>query len=164
MPSARTRLQRARFKCVKCMKIVILLTVLALIAYLLWPRSNYSEVGRIIDLPKYFNLLQNSSPSFETLIISIKASDDFVQFSRDGKNVEMDFPLVTPQQKALELKFRAVCKKQNLDIREVIGSDESLFLDADLPKATRDRANIVKNILTDVFDITESEKLKFTFY
>lgn len=155
---------------VKCMKALFLIIVLVVVAYWFWPRSNYAGVeemskdGQLIDLPKYFNLYQSAASPYEMLIISAKGSEEFVQFSREGSNVEIDFPLVTENQKSLESKFRKTCERQGLEIREVFGSDDTLFLDADLPPSTEERAKIIKNILIDVFDITESEKLQFTYF
>jgi len=145
------------------MKIIALGAFLVLLAYWFWPRTNYSESGLLADLPKQFDLLQNSTSSFETLVISVNSTSEFVQFSKYGKNIELDFPLVTDNQKILEPKFREVCKVHALEIRDSEGSDGSRFLDVDLPQGTEKRATIVKNILTDVFDVTERAKLKFTF-
>jgi len=146
------------------MKIAALVIVLILLAYFVWPRSNYSETGQVSELSKYFDLLQNSTPSYNTLIISAETTKDFLQFSRYENNIELDFPLVTEKQKALEMKFREACERLSLTVRETSGTDGARFLDVDLPSDISERVKITEKILTDVFGINENGELKFTFH
>ncbi len=143
---------------------IITITVIAVLAYLVLPRKKFVTSGKFIDLAKQFNLLLNSKPSFTSLTITIKGKEDFIQFSKNGRKIEMDFPLVTENQINNGIKYREICSDLGIEVRETAGSDGSLFLDADLSSNDEVLAETTKKILNSVFGATDETKLKYSFF
>lgn len=142
---------------------IIIIVVIVLLIYIFIPRKKIISNGKFVDVVDKFNVLLNSQPSVTSLIITIKGKEDFIQFSRDSKKVEMDYPLVTERQKNNENKYKDICSQIGLELRETTGSDGSLFLDADVSSEPEVLAAITKKIFSSVFGATDDTKLKYSF-
>ena len=142
---------------------IFTIAVIAFVVYLLLPSKRIVSNGKLIDLPNKFNVLLNSTPSVSSLIIAIKGKNDFIQFSKGEKYVEMDYPVITESHIENEEKYRAICSKLGLILRETTGSDGSLFLDADVTPDVELLADTSKEILCAVFGAKDDTKLKYSF-
>ena len=142
---------------------IIVIAVIAVLAYLVMPRKKFVASGKLVDLAKQFNVFINSKPSFTSLIITIKGKEYFIQFSKHGREIEMDYPLVTENQISKENKYREICSDLGIEIRETTGSDGSLFLDSGLSSNHEILAETAKKILSSVFGATDDTKLKYSF-
>ena len=95
------------------------------------------------------------------LIVAIPGTPDFVQMSGYRGTAELDFPQITDRQKALRPKVESVCRGLGLTVRVTSGSDGSEFLDYELPSDASRIAEMLKIILTEVFEASEATQLEF---
>ena len=96
------------------------------------------------------------------LIVAISGSPDFVQVAGyRGSGALLDFPQITDRQKQLRPKIEEVCEKLGLIMNVTRSPDGSEFLDADLPSNAEEVAGILKRILAEVYDASESSELEF---
>ena len=95
--------------------------------------------------------LKSSSNPDSFLIVADPETNDFVQFSASAGAIEIDFPLVTPRQQALESRVRGILEANNLKPRISTGADGSRFLDADSTRSPEETAEIVRAIFRDAF-------------
>ncbi len=141
---------------------VLVILGIAVLIYLYIPRSRLIERGYFKDLPGKFNVLLNSKPEITKVVVAIHGQEDFIQFSRHGKKVEMDYPAITPRQIELSNKYREICSNSDIEVRETKGSDGALFLDANVPSDAEELARITKMVLVGLFGANDGTKLKFT--
>jgi hypothetical protein len=118
-------------------------------------------IGTMKDIENKINLLMNSSNERSFLVIEISGTGDFIQFSGDKNGVQIDFPLLTENQKRMESKFRGIAKDQSLTVIENRGTDGNKFLDIDLNGAPADISKKIKSFLEKLFEVDENTELKF---
>ncbi len=148
------------------MKIIIITLfiggLIGVIAYLFMPRSKLVILGDFSSLTQRFKELTKGSPEIGALIIAINGKEDFIQFSRDGTSIQLDYPLISSRQKELEQKYRAICKDLDLELQTSTGSDGSRFLDAAVPSEPTKLSHLSKTILERLYEANDATKLKFT--
>jgi hypothetical protein len=117
--------------------------------------------GTVADTATHLQRLLDA-PSDAFLIIEL-AEDrgSFVQFTAGPNEIQIDYPLLYPEQVAREEAFRRVYAAAGLSPYETRVSDEDRFLDCDLPRDAVAAAIVVDRILTSVFGVTRSTELRF---
>lgn len=79
--------------------------------------------GRLREIEYYIHNLMSGDNDTAFLVIEISGTEDFIQFLKDEKGVQLDFPLVTDRQKQLEERVRQEALEQNLELLENNGTD-----------------------------------------
>jgi hypothetical protein len=87
------------------MKIFLIITVLVVfifIGFLLFYRQDDTTVlvGTIKDLESSIEKMMISTKEDAFVIATIYGTDDFIQFSGNAKNVQLDFPQITDRQRS----------------------------------------------------------------
>ncbi len=138
------------------MKIIVtLITLLSiLILYLLFKNPEQKPIlGNLRDFDKMINNLIESKNQESFLIIQISNSTNFIQFKyyeEDG--LEIDFPLVTNEQKENKDRIIKYCDDKRLNYKINKGSDEiSEFIDIYVKSDTEAQIKIVKQIFKDIY-------------
>ncbi len=104
-----------------------------------------------------------STNEYSFLIIKIQGTYDFIQFTGDTKGVQLNFPLITEEQKQHEAAFNNVSKKLNLKVIENKGSDGSRFLDIDINGNANEISNTIKSFIKNLFNVDQSTSLEFEY-
>jgi hypothetical protein len=141
--------------------IVILIALgMLLLAWVVWPRRSHHIRGTTAELePRIARLMQSASQTL--LIVHVPHTEDFLQLSATPKSAQIDFPLITDRQRALEPKIREAAAALHLNFHETRGSDGSRFLDCDFSGSPREIAHTCRQLLTRVFGISEDAPLTF---
>lgn len=121
----------------------------------------HSEVGHIYNLTEYISRLMRSTNEYAFLIVTVAHSDDFMQLTGDASGVHLDFPLITPRQRSLEEKIRAVCVKEGLAIEENWGSDGARFIDIYINGDAHGVAASCSKIMRGVFSVSGTSELVY---
>lgn len=111
------------------------------------------------DLESAVSGLLASSAEDAFLIITISDSPDFVQMAGNGGTAELDFPQITDRQKQLRPKIEEVCADLGLVLRVIRSPNGMEFLDFDLPSDAGKIAQILRRILSDVYEAVETTEL-----
>jgi hypothetical protein len=119
-----------------------------------------SEVGTWGDVETYVERLV-AADGHAILVIEVMDSEKFIQFSADSGVVQMDFPLVTPEQQAREERIRGFFAQRELSLVENIRTDGSRFLDCDLAAGPDVIARLTHEVLREIFDVSEDVQLRF---
>ena len=148
------------------MKIFIVIIAIIILGVFLLMRSKQNQEipkiqGSLKDIEENLSKLMVSNNDHAFLIVEVFGTEDFIQFSRDHKGVQLDFPLVTDRQKKMEEKIRQSAKNQNIAIIENKGSDGSRFLDIDIDGSPSEIAEISKGLLKNIYGVNESTTLMF---
>lgn len=114
-----------------------------------------------LSLSSYVQGLMNAPNQDGVLIISISGTSNFVQFTGGFKGVQMDFPLVTSEQKEFRSSVERVAGSMNLSSVINIGTDGSEFLDFDLHGSPAEVSNLVETFLEKLHGEAVMEKLHF---
>lgn len=142
--------------------LVILLVAIGmlLLAWVLWPRRVHKITGNPSELePRIARLMQSHSQTF--LIVRIAGTDDFLQLTAARNGAQIDFPMITDRQRALESKVREAAAELQLSFRETKGTDGSRFLDCDFQGTSHDVTLTCRRLLTRVFGATDDAGLVF---
>lgn len=148
------------------LKIGILLIVLVavVIYFVIRPTTNSPVQGLTIDIENYINGLVGVPNEDGVLIITISGTSKFVQFNGGGYGVQMDFPLVTQEQKSMRASIEAVGKEMDLVAIINLGTDGSEFIDFDLDGSPSEISNIVESFMAKLYGTNESTQLEFVKY
>ena len=131
-----------------------------LLAWVIWPRRTHRIRGTTAELePRIARLMQSATQTF--LIVQVARTKDFLQLTATSDSAQIDFPLITERQRALEPRIREAAAELRLDFHETQGSDGSCFLDCDFRGTPSDIAQACRQLLTRVFGISENAKLVF---
>ena len=95
------------------------------------------------------------------LIITVKRTGDFVQFTGHPAGVQLDFPVITMPQKILEPEFHDTAKKLGLTVVESKGSDGSRFLDIGIEGSPSEVAQVVSAFLAEFLQVRGDSDLEF---
>jgi len=125
------------------------------------PKTMSTTAGTVADIETHMRRLLKATNPHAFLVISVAGSHHFLQFSASSAAIEVDFPLVTAEQQALEEAFRKFCRAPDMSLRESSGSDGSRFLDCDLPRDAHRAAEIAGQALRDLFGMDDSAGLTF---
>jgi hypothetical protein len=85
----------------------------------------------------------------------------FVQFAGGAGGVELDFPLVTAEQRLRAPVFRTFLAERALTARVSEGKNGEVFLDVDLPGDPVRVAQVAHDLLTGVWEVDPAAKLTF---
>jgi hypothetical protein len=131
-----------------------------LLAWLFWPRKMHRIRGPAAELESRISHLMRSGPQ-TFLIVKIASTKDFLQLSATPESAEIDFPLITDRQRALEQRIREATAELGLACRETLSSDGSRFLDCDVTGTAADVARACRELLQRVFGVTEDATLAY---
>ena len=95
------------------------------------------------------------------LIVHVVGTKDFLQLTAAPDSAEIDFPLITERQQALETQIRATAAEMRLDVRETRGSDGSRFLDCDISGTPAEIASGCRKFLQRVFGARDDARLLY---
>ena len=138
-----------------------LLTILTVLVTGCGPGTMSGSRGTSADVRRHLQRLVNAQDQRAFLIISVEGTPHFLQFSANTSGIEMDFPLVTSEQRDREARFRELCSAESLPLRETRGSDGTPFLDCDLPRDAAQASEIVRRALEGLFGVSDSASLRF---
>jgi hypothetical protein len=120
-----------------------------------------SMPGTFADLERQVDRLLRATDPHAFLVIELQGTPHFLQFSASSEGIELDYPLVTEEQKKREGALRTVCSGAGLRLRESTGSDGTRFLDCDLPRDAKVAAAAVRRALELMFGASPDTQLLF---
>ncbi len=152
--------------CEKNMKmflIIILLIFFIFIAFLFFYRPDNTTVliGTIKDLKSTLENLMLSTKEDAFVIATINGTSDFVQFSGNTKNVQLDFPLITDRQKSMEARFRTTAREMNLKVIENRGTGGEVFLDIDLKGTAAEISVVAQSFMKRFLGINQDTRMEY---
>jgi hypothetical protein len=115
-----------------------------------------------VDLVSAFRGLAESRASDAFLVVTVRATGDFIQFTAAAGAVQLDFPLITPRQRQLQRKLEEACAELGLTRTVNSGTDGSRFLDYDIDGAPEEIAETVRALLRRVFAVNSELELSLT--
>jgi hypothetical protein len=121
-----------------------------------------SDRGTIADVERHLERLLKASDPHAYLIIEVRGTPHFLQFTASPHAIELDYPLASEEQRGRERAVRTFCSGAGLRLRETEGSDGTRFLDCDLPHDAAAAAGTVQGALRDLFGATSATQLLFT--
>jgi hypothetical protein len=147
------------------MKILIIIFALVLVSLAIFllssrPNDTATSVGSIDDIESNIEKMMRSSKQDAFLIVTVYGTSDFIQFTGDAKSVQLDFPLVTDEQKSMETAFRSVAKELNLNTVENRAGDE-IFLDIDIKGTAAEISIIAKALIIKLFMVNQNTKIEY---
>jgi hypothetical protein len=150
------------------LNIVIVIIIALIVFYFLFIRNSKNNksgtaYGNYYDIQNYIEQLVISEESDAFIIITIKGTNDFLQLTGNTSEIQIDFPLITKQQKQNEDKIILAAKKLNLDYIYNTGSDGSKFLDFNIKNNVSNISQVTKNLLIEVFKVDENTVLEFEY-
>lgn len=122
--------------------------------------SSYDVTGGFADLLTHATRLARS-PGAGTLVIGVVNATPFLQFAGGAGGIEMDFPVITAEQRERAPAFRLFLKERGLTARVTEGKNGEVFLDVDLPGDPVRVAQLARDLLIDVWEIAPSAALTF---
>jgi hypothetical protein len=130
------------------------------------------EVEKIMNIPNitgwlreieyYIHKLMSGDNDTAFLVIEIAGTEDFIQFLKNEKGVQLDFPLITDRQKQLEERVRQEAFEQNLELLENNGTDGMPFLTIFLIPVngtSLEVAQSIENLLINIFGVNANTML-----
>ena len=120
-----------------------------------------SNSGFVFEIPLYIERLMRSENKHAFLTIQVARSGDFFQLTGDKNAVQLDFPMITPRQRAYESKIRKAVASANLAVCENYGTDGARFLDIDVEGSSQMVAAVCSKILREVFNVAADTTLLF---
>ena len=120
-----------------------------------------SMTGVSSDMVTAINRLLEAEASDAFLVVSIRSTGDFIQFTAIPGTVQMDFPLITRRQQELRSKFEEACSALGLVQSVNSGSDGADFLDYDISGSPESIASAVREVLRGVFGVESDSELAF---
>ena len=116
--------------------------------------------GRLGDSPRYFKGLLKKAPlDGAFLVMTVKGTEQFLQFRNTANGFEVYFPLVTERQQSDTEKFRSACAELGLDVKD---NDASLNTYVKVPP--EEMARIVTRLFQMMYATTERTPLEFEWY
>ena len=91
------------------------------------------------------------------LVVTVRATGDFVQFTAVPGKVQVDFPQVTQRQRQLRPKVEETCRELGL----ALSTDGSEFLDYEISGSAESIATIVRELFRGVFGVASDRELLF---
>ena len=147
----------------KIVLIIIVLVVIILIAFLFLYRPDDTKVlvGTIKDLESGIEKMMLSSKKDSFVIATVHGTHDFIQFSGNTKNVQIDFPQITDRQKSMGVRFRTIAKEMNLKVIENRGTGDELFLDIDLKGTATEISGVAGTFMERFLGISQDTKVEY---
>ena len=98
------------------------------------------------------------------IILDVIGTDDFLQFTSSGNEVELDMPLKTPRQWELEPHLRSILMARDITPYETAGSyGDDKFLDAVLGGGPERIADEVSKIMQELFSLHPDEEVRLKY-
>ena len=113
------------------------------------------------SLEAHMEGLMASTRGDSFLIVTVKGTEDFIQFTGHPGGVQLDFPVITNPQKILEPRFYETAKKLGLAVVENPGSGGSRFLDIDIKGSPSEVAQVTRAFLAEFLNVTDDSALEF---
>ena len=113
------------------------------------------EIGSINQLESLVTRLVNSRAEFSYLVIKPEGAAAFIQLTASDEGAQIDFPLVTDEQKALGSVVEEVAMKNALVVYETISTDGSKFLDIDVNGGPNQITETVQILVKGVFSSSD---------
>lgn len=120
--------------------------------------------GTLSELGAYIGPLMRADRAPAFLIVTVKDTEDFVQFTASTDSVQFDLPLLSDRQKSFEDKLRKLCADHGLSPFSTQGSDGTEFLDCDISGRESEVTKTVGQIILRLFDITNATPVVYTSY
>ena len=126
-----------------------------------------SQAGRrhqtqtLADLETYLAALMRSKHADAFLIVEVEGTLDFLQFTSNSSGVQLDLPLLTERQVALESKFRSIAQELALEIEENKGSSGDRFLDINLSGDASKIAATVEQVFGRLYAVDRETAIRF---
>ena len=140
------------------MKPYIILIGLGVIGLVLWialskhnEPEEQIEIGSLNHLESLVTRLVNSKVEHSYLGIKPEGATAFFQLTASGESTQIDFPLITAEQKALSSAVKEVASRNALVVYETIGTGGSKFLDIDVNGNPSRVTEAVKILVNGVF-------------
>lgn len=146
-----------------------MLIALAAIGLVIYSSMNKIEEvvpvhGSLSDVKRYISGLMDAKGENGVLIITLLGTTKFVQFSGGHEGVQMDFPLVTDEQKTRKNSILAAGK--DLGLVHIInkGTDGSKFIDFDLTDTSSGISKTIRGMLIALYEANETTPFEFQAY
>jgi hypothetical protein len=122
------------------------------------------EVGTVKDVARHIQRLIDA-PERSSLIIELTEREDgFLQFTAGPNSIQIDHPLITPQQVQREDALRKAFSVAGLTPYETRGTDGSRFLDCDVQRDPAVITLLVQRVFESSFRIDSLNELRFVGY
>jgi len=144
------------------MKWLIIVVVVLVISYLVWPRRQVKVRGRVSDLSGYLRGLMTANNPHAFLVVDFPGFSHFIQFNGDESGVQLDMPLIEPDQVLLQSSLEAVCRGEGLIPQITKGSDGTEFFDCKIDGKIEDVVSALENIIASVFGVKKDDKVMYT--
>ena len=142
--------------------IIIVAVVVVLILWMMKSQSTTSgSQGILSDVPRYIDALLKSNDPHAFLIITHESSGHFLQFTTGENNVQMDFPVITEQQKIKAEKLKTACSNLDLVLEENTGTDGSKFYDWNLSGTPEEMFKIIAPVFIHAFGAKADDVIEF---
>jgi hypothetical protein len=142
--------------------IVIVVVVVVLVFWMMKPQNTSAgSQGILSDVPRYIEALLKSDDPHAFLIITHDSSGDFLQFTATENIVQMDFPLITEQQKSKAEKLKTTCSSLGLVLEENTGTDGSKFFDWNLSGTPEEMFKIIAPVFIQAFGAKADDAIEF---
>ncbi len=127
------------------------------------PQQSVVE-GGLGDLRAHLSLLIDAPVDANPfLIVAVyRENDRFLQFSVSADVVQLDHPLISPEQKERETAVRAALEGADCTPEINLGSDGSRFLDCDLPRSVDSVVQATSAVLPSALGVDNSTRLIFS--
>lgn len=139
------------------------------------PGQTREVEGTLADLSTFISELMTATAAIEAesndlfLVGTISATEDFLQFTADGREVLLDFPLITIRQKEFEEKVKAVCREVGIKPAAYIhsnpdkigtsyGEDRLAYV---INGSTEEVSAIITEIYNGIFEIDSMTTMRF---
>ena len=145
----------------KILPIIGIAFIIVIIAYLVIPKAQAAKNGFISDIPKSIEGLVSSTHDQVFLIITVTETNEFAQLSASEGKTQLDFPLITTEQKQRKSDIINICKELGLELTINTGTNGAEFLDYELQGTPEEISNIVVKVITKLFNVTPTTPLGF---
>lgn len=144
--------------------IIIGAILVVIAAFLLFSRRTpiaTFQKGGFSDIQPFLHKLMHSQSPNAFLVIKVTDTADFLQFTAANGILQMDYPLITDDQKSHAEQLSAACKALDLTPKRNTGTDGSEFLDCDISGTPSEMASIVQKVFETVFGVSKDQQLTF---
>ena len=142
--------------------IIIIVVVVVLILWMMKPQSTAEATqGTLSDIPRYLEALLKSDDPHAFLVITHESSGDFLQFTAGEDTIQMDFPVITEQQKSKAEEIKNTCSSLGLTLEENAGSGGEKFYDWNLSGTPYEMSATIATVLKQTFGVNPQNQLIF---
>jgi hypothetical protein len=143
------------------MKWLIIIVVVLVIGYLIWPRRQVKVRGTISELSEYLRGLIASNNPHAFLIVNFSGSPHFIQFSVNKHGIQLNMPLITTDQILKKTPLENACREEGFCPRITKGSDGSEFVDCEIKGETEAVISVIEKITASVFSMNKGNRVKY---